>query len=311
MLNYIREMWDMYPNSPKFSFLFHSELSHDGFSDVQNVDDDLVDFLVDLERKGHLNNTILILMSDHGARFSNVRQTVQGKYEERMPYFGFRFPPWFHEKYSSAIRNFKINQNRLTTPFDIHETFVDMLNYTGAGKGDVKHRGISLFKEIPKERTCKDAGIDNHWCACLNWQSVDIGSSQVILAAKRLVESMNKLTSKLRSKCSTLSVKEITSAGVFLPHKNLLKFLKSSDLDGRMADLSDDMTASEMFYQITLTTTPNDGRYEATVKYVPKTDSFVTNYKEISRINRYGNQPRCVMDQFPHLRPYCYCKNQS
>lgn len=27
-------------------------------------------------------------------------------------------------------------------------------------------RGISLFVEIPDERTCDSAGIESHWCTC-------------------------------------------------------------------------------------------------------------------------------------------------
>ena len=248
-------------------------------------------------------------------RFHKVRQTVQGKYEERMPYFGFRFPAWFQHKYPQAFNNFKTNTKRLTTPFDIHQTFLDILDYSRSGdggstKGSLDNRGISLFKEIPSSRTCAQAGIEMHWCACLNWKDVDKSSGHVISAANHLVSTLNKMTSQQRHKCVELNLDVIKQAEVFEPHASLLKFRKSSDSDGRRGDFSDNMQASEIFYQLTITTTPNNGEYEATLKFVPKKQTFVANEKEISRINMYGNQPHCVQKQLPHLRPYCYCSTQ-
>ena len=97
MLNWINDFYNMYDKQPKFSFVFHSELTHDAYSSLKVVDEDLLRFLHNIEDKGYLNNTILILMADHGPRINAVRQTEQGKYEERMPYFSFRFPPGLNQ----------------------------------------------------------------------------------------------------------------------------------------------------------------------------------------------------------------------
>jgi len=310
MLNWIRDLYQAYPNKRKFSFLFHSEFTHGGYSEVRVVDDDLRHFLRYMNDSGYLNNTVLILMSDHGARFQSVRRTVQGKYEERMPYFLFRFPPWFSQKYPHVIRNFKTNTRRLTTPFDIHETFVDILNFTGATKGNTSQRGISLFKEIPKDRSCTHAGIEHHWCACLNWQPIDIKHRSIMKAAKALVNRINELTSSERSLCSPLKIGNVASAVKYLPNDEILKFKQSSDSDGRIADLSDTMNHTELFYQIQVKTLPGQGLFEATVKHVVVSDTFYIDNREISRINKYGNQPQCIMERLPHLRPYCYCSSQ-
>jgi hypothetical protein len=101
-------------------------------------------------------------MSDHGARFSSLRSSLQGKQEERLPFFGFSFPEWFRSKYREAFHNFRLNADRLTCPFDLHPTFLDILDFTGAGIGNITKRGISLFKEIPKSRNCVSAGIETH-----------------------------------------------------------------------------------------------------------------------------------------------------
>lgn len=69
MMNYIKTIFNTYKNQPKFAFGFHGELSHDSYNDIGVVDDDLYSWVKDLYDFGHLNNTILILMSDHGHRY--------------------------------------------------------------------------------------------------------------------------------------------------------------------------------------------------------------------------------------------------
>lgn len=69
MMNYIKTIFNTYKKQPKFAFGFHGELSHDSYNDIGVVDDDLYSWVKDLYDLGHLNNTILILMSDHGHRF--------------------------------------------------------------------------------------------------------------------------------------------------------------------------------------------------------------------------------------------------
>lgn len=53
---------------PIFAFSFHGELSHDSINLVGTADDDITEWLQDLQKKALLENTILILMSDHGNR---------------------------------------------------------------------------------------------------------------------------------------------------------------------------------------------------------------------------------------------------
>ena len=52
MLNWIKDLHDGYPNKRKFSFLFHSEFTHGGYSEVRVVDNDLMNFLQDMNESG-------------------------------------------------------------------------------------------------------------------------------------------------------------------------------------------------------------------------------------------------------------------
>ena len=62
--------------------------------------------------------------------------------------FGLIFPPWFQRLYPEAMNNIKRNSQRLTSPFDINPTLKNVLHYEGSGKGSVKDRAISLFKQV-------------------------------------------------------------------------------------------------------------------------------------------------------------------
>lgn len=58
----------MYQTKPKFLFAFHGELSHDDYNLIGVADDDTLTMLSELDNSGALNNTLLILMADHGHR---------------------------------------------------------------------------------------------------------------------------------------------------------------------------------------------------------------------------------------------------
>ena len=73
-------------------------------------------------------------------------------------------------------------------------------------------RGISLLSEIPETRTCAQAYIEPHWCACLSWTKIDVGDEKVKKAATALLATINSLTESQREKCETLTLIEVTIA---------------------------------------------------------------------------------------------------
>ena len=319
VFDWIRDFVHVYPDTqPKFSFVFHGALSHDSMTKVRVADADLRDLLRDLHADGSLNRTLLIIMSDHGSRHGAERSVEQGKYEERNPYFGVRIPTWLARSHPAIVDNLRRNADRLTTPFDIHATFKELLNFSGSGPGDRRRRGISLFKEIPAGRTCADAAIEPHWCNCLQWTSISVDNEAAMKVVAAVVSFINNLTVEQRDVCSELTVDAVLSAGRYGANGDLLRFKQSADADGRvplMADAKDAAAAAtEFLYQVKFVVRPSGGIFEATVgssTNVVGDGKSSTRYalsgKEISRLNVYGRQPHCVMDRLPHLRPYCYC----
>lgn len=126
-------------------FGFQGELSHDSYNLVGVADDDLLELLQDLNNSGVLNDTMLVLMADHGHRFAEIRNTLQGKLEERMPFFAFVLPQWFQSQFREEYNNLRENSNKLTTPFDIYSTMRNVLDreYISSDK-----RSISLFAKV-------------------------------------------------------------------------------------------------------------------------------------------------------------------
>ena len=154
-MEWIQELFKVYKDQPKAMFLFIGELTHDSTlqgnaNQINIADEDLVKFLGKLKENGELDNTIVIMMSDHGSRFSALRGKIQGKYEERLPYFGIYFPQRFKDDFPDAYNNFKGNIDKLTSPFDIYESLKDVAEYGGVKDVDIKTmRGISLFNKVP------------------------------------------------------------------------------------------------------------------------------------------------------------------
>ncbi|XP_059144629.1 uncharacterized protein LOC131931792 isoform X2 [Physella acuta] len=309
-LNWIRDIFYMYKDDPKFMVHFYTPLSHDDNNMITIADDDLKNFLENLETGGYLNNTLLLVMSDHGSRFADVRRTLSGKLEERLPYVSLRFPPWFKKKYPSLVKNVKTNVNRLTTPFDLHETFKDILRFDGAGLGDVMNRGISLFKEIPKSRTCHHADVAPHWCACLAWKEVNHDDPDAKRALAAAVDAINNFTEPYRSDCAKLSVGDVTTVTKLLVSDDVLRFNQTTGDRGLEPIMSDNSVKNERaIYQLTFFTEPGHGEFELTLEHLLHMDTMSVNPKAISRINKYGNDPACILDKNRDIRQFCYCNS--
>ncbi|ESN93700.1 hypothetical protein HELRODRAFT_88302 [Helobdella robusta] len=310
--DYLKEFITAYgPLRRKFSFLFHSSYSHNSQDQLSTPDDDLVSLMDWLNSTNELENSLFILMADHGPRFSSTRATEQGKYEERLPFMGVRVPQTeeFRSNFPLVQENLKRNSKLLTTPFDVHATFQDVLNYrsTHITKRRPYQRGYSLLQRVPADRTCNDASIDAHWCTCLRWYKISVSDELVQRGAGLIVDHVNNLTSPFRDMCALLTPHKLTSATFIQSNGEMLKFRESSDSDGRIPDMTDQMQPTVKIFQIVLSTLPNFAVYEATIKYSLKNDDFTISTSDISRLNAYKDQPKCITEMHPHLRPYCYC----
>jgi len=328
MFAWQRQFFDRYSDCRKFSFIFHSEFSHDNSERLPLADDDLRQHLVALHDAGHLDRTVLVLISDHGPRFDHTRRTARGKYDERLPYLAIRLPPSFTARHPTASENLRFNAaaGRLVTAFDVHATLLDVMHFatdqqsppqpeTNLNDGRLP-RAISLFSEIPVDRTCADADIAAHWCACLRWHPFSVDSTLIQEASQRVVDVINAVTSSHRSQCAELRLDEVVEGDLFADDDRVLQFRRSSDVHGRVPEMTDTLNVTEVFYRVVVRTQPGSALFEATVRHPLQSagdvdDVFDVDARQISRTNQYGRQPHCIMDRYPHLRPYCYCVLQE
>ncbi|XP_078692551.1 uncharacterized protein LOC144922560 [Branchiostoma floridae x Branchiostoma belcheri] len=295
MFDYLKEFHLAYENSrPRFGFTFLTQISHDDLNIIELVQQDLLNLLSGLYEEGHLENTILVVFSDHGPRYGNMRETLQGKIEERLPFMSIVLPDSIKRNNPKVLKTLQQNSDRLTTPFDMYATLADVIGHKDphlpAPNG--LPRAISLFTKIPANRTCQDAGIETHWCACLQWKSIPPEGSVATKVAKFLVAHINALIKPYMSLCHQLSIVNVTHAEAAEP------------------DNQNGITYRDV--QITVETTPGRALFEATVHITEKLgNDSMTVTSDISRINKYGHQSDCVLNTNPELRKFCYCREDK
>uniref|UniRef100_A0A0B6ZQB1 Sulfatase N-terminal domain-containing protein n=1 Tax=Arion vulgaris TaxID=1028688 RepID=A0A0B6ZQB1_9EUPU len=305
VLDYITDFSRVFRDKPHFGFSFITRLTHDNTELVSSADFAYLKFFKRFKEEGHLNNTVLILYSDHGYRFGKMRASYIGKVEERLPFMYLIFPPSFHQKYPSLVSNLRTNAQRLTTPFDVYETLKDILYFDGEDrKADINKRGISLLREIPTERTCEHAGILPHWCLCLEQKKLEPTSQLANQIAQAVVSQINRQMSSVSHMCSKLKVSTILDIVEMQPNDKVLRFQNSfHDVINRM-EVYGEKSVAPIVYQVTLSTFPGHGQFEATIIY----DSVLDIYKpggDISRVNAYGDQSKCVNNS--KLKKFCFC----
>ena len=159
LMNYLRQFMLTYRKEKKFMFSFLTELGHEFQSFLNFGDNDTVDLLKWMKREGFLDDTIVILFSDHGLKFGNNQHLFSARLESRLPWLNIVLPEKLTNKYPKLLNNIKINENRLSSTFDLHATLKDVLhsNFENPTSFYVNKqlRGISLFKELPKDRSCR------------------------------------------------------------------------------------------------------------------------------------------------------------
>jgi len=313
-LKYLLSFFRSYKDTPKFAFSSHASISHNDPNMVGYADEDLKTFLQTFEKESFLNNTLLIIFADHGARFSDLRKTIQGKLEERLPFLSVTIPKWFQDKYADLYNNLVHNSRILTSPFDVYATLRHIVSYPEYPSDIVI--GQSLFNRIDeKSRTCASAGVEDHWCPCLDLEEVSIDEPAVKETATFVVNFINNMTSQsteLSKLCQRLTLKEIKSAFREMPKEDMQRFVDTKNptndacdaCEAVLGEKAENTLVRDTLYQLQLVTSPNEGFYEASVRMTKGVSSIIG---DISRIDAYNDQPYCIEKTFPLLRKYCYC----
>lgn len=294
--DYTIEFLKSYPAIPKFAFVNYHEMSHDFFPDVKLADDIQRNWIHNLFHSKLMDNTIFILMSDHGIQLGGATKLTQFEWEFINPFIGIKLPKSFIQSHPQEVINLQANKNSLITPFDIHKTLTDIISFISGGQVNLTtHFGsISLFQKIPKNRSCSEANIYEKFCPCDKFTSIDIKDNLVKLIVQMIQIKITSLMEPIAGKCKNVIIQEINEASRKIkPLKSKLFFEK------------------KVLFRIRFTVSLFHGEFLSyiTVNYFEKMPMPKISIEEIIRLDRYGKQPRCIEKQYPDLAKFCYCKN--
>ncbi|XP_048735787.2 uncharacterized protein LOC125651251 [Ostrea edulis] len=294
ILDYTRMCIERYKGLRKFVFFWQNEISHHQPNFLSLADQDTADLISWMNDNGHLTNSVLILMSDHGPRYGPIARHELGVLTRNLPLLSIYIPRAVIQKYPHIHENFLTNRMRLSTPFDLHETLKDVLFQTLNKKSTLPSfsspRGISLFQEIPKYRSCYDASVPENYCPCYNSEPLDIHNSIVRSAASFAVLHINIQLMKSNFSCNNLQLMSVHSA-------KLQKVPQKPN------------SAKVMQTFVIFETIPGHAIFQATIRRHSQSIHSMEIIGDIERVNSYGNQSSCVPNEpiNAQYRLYCFC----
>jgi len=307
MLDYVEKFYRAYKDERKIAFLSLSEFNAD-----EVFDEDFSRFVTGLQNSKVLDNTVLILLGDHGPSHGEDRMTRIGQLQERRPYLSFTLPVLFKEKYPSLVLNLQDNAKKLTTALDVHQTLKTLLDLNLEQSASANERAYNLFTLIPRHRTCHTAGINMHWCTCTKYDIISEESSTETTSligqlAELSVRHINTLL-EADEQCVKLRLSEVKHAYNIIDNDQIYTIerrLPPGDLFVNWTSLHPDVVH---YYRITFETAPNRGVFETTVEHRASSGSSSV-LGDISRVNSYGRESECIMEKHPQLRKYCACRS--
>jgi hypothetical protein len=152
----------------------------------------------------------------------------------------------------------------------------------------------SLFVVVPYNRSCGDASIEAHWCACAVYSPVDSAKDPTVKkAVKFVIETINKdlevnarMPNSTNPLCAHMHLKSISSA-----KKSLTQQQNS--------------TKQYTDYLLMFDVSPSNAKFESTVRSFKFGKKAFEITGSISRLNEYASQSYCVNKD--NLKKYCFC----
>lgn len=295
LLNNVKDFSVTFKNRPSFGFFWMNSFSHDNFNCPSAMDDKVLQFLSDRDFVDSLENTIFVFYSDHGFRYGGIRQTFAGYLEERLPFIYLRFPHGFRRRFPKEYENVLVNSRRLTTPYDLYNTLQHILHLDNNEYKRLTSPACpkceSLFKEIAENRTCEEAGINEHWCTCINYHYIPTTNPLVEFVAPFVVREINDLVQSFPEghKCAVYILDRVHLA--------------------RLSNVVATSHKKMVVYLLLMVYMNPEAKFEVTVQLPVGTPYNLKIIRKISRINFYGDHIFCIRDY--ELMKYCYCPIQN
>jgi hypothetical protein len=178
----VRESTQFLDSSPGVPKMVLSKMgqAHNKFPDAAQTDPIAARYI-----RGVLNRPdlcVFLLASDHGYGYQGVWEKHEGSdFERLLPNFVLFVPNEVLKALPDGGAALTRNQQRLVSAFDIHLTLKSLLLRPGPAptKQTILDNGVPMGEaldllnvEVPRNRTCRDAGIMDQSCVCNSWKEV-------------------------------------------------------------------------------------------------------------------------------------------
>ena len=292
-LEYLERFMDTFPEQPLAGLTLISSTTHDVITNAELIDEHILNFYQRLADKGHLERSVLIFFSDHGSRWGKIRETFHGVVESKNPFLILTFPPWFIKKYPEIAHNLDTNTRRLTSHPDTRQMFLDLIYFKGLEPTPLYRgsHGVSLFNEIPPNRTCVDASIPLDQCLCgrKTEKFLQSNSPEAKGLASVLLEAVKNKSDP--QKCAEYRLGKVLQ----------VKMLSVPPVDKKMKQVHD-------VFRVRISVEPGDAMFEGTVARHPGTKQTHTG-SNIERLNMYKGEVECQPTSREQM--YCFCKGNQ
>lgn len=294
--------------TPYFTFNFLTEYTHDNTAIPPKLDAYFREKLLEFEKLGYFDKTMFILLSDHGNRLKYYSYASEvGKKERYLPFLSIKLPKLF--KNTQYFKTAAGNQKKFVSFFDIYQTLRHFFYMNKYGmenlenltrnnqlcetqfRNNSKHirnlRGISLFENIPVNRSCSDANIPEKFCNCN--KEIKMSESEFLKetnfsfysAGLIALNFVNNLTSTIRKSCIEYNLTTIAHIKKILLTKKTL-------------------------YTGVFIFSPGEAWIEADFRMI---DNKLTLEDMPIRLSAYGEQSHCLKHSL--LSNFCYCRNKK
>ncbi|KAH8298389.1 hypothetical protein KR018_012641 [Drosophila ironensis] len=275
-----------------FTFAWWTQGIDHIFNYGHKLDGNFLELFHSMEETGMLRNTVIVLVSNHGLNKDYFSETTQGKIEENQPLAMICYPRWMPERFPQAISNLKINEHRLVTAFDLHETLLDFSNLPSLedkkilertvkldALGSKLPRGINLFLPVPKLRDCPLAHIPKEFCLCQKPANITTDNGNVQRAARLIIRNINKIIQSNIPPCTRLYLDRVLESKIW----------------------SHPEQKGQIEIRVQLRSTPGGGEFEGLVRF---TGNLMSLNGPIKRLN--DSNSKCIDNHL--IAMYCFCK---
>jgi len=162
MIGYLEEFWTGYLEAPRRWAAINTMVAHEHFMlRLPSLDADLAALLLRMAGTA-LQDTVVLLLSDHGTHGIWYTEYEIGATEHQLPFLYVLAPDWLMRERPEWLRALSVNQRRLVTAHELYRTMRVLAAYPETPPAP----GLTIFQELPEGRTCREAGIPEVYCAC-------------------------------------------------------------------------------------------------------------------------------------------------